>query len=115
MQDPFHLSIANNFIKLTFIQDVAGYWEHVLLNIHAAWSNFKNSNDVGNKSAKPALNSDREKVWITLYVIHWLELVAVGEEEMWALVVKEAINWLDGEGMRIPEGFGGVLEEWGRR
>ena len=38
-------------------------------------------------------------MWITLYVVDWLELVTVEDEQVWELVVKRAIiGWTVREG-----------------
>ena len=47
-----------------------------------------------------------------LYVVRWLELVAVEEEEVWELVIEKAGDWLEGHGRRIEKGCGVELDWW---
>ncbi|KAL2049989.1 hypothetical protein ABVK25_009716 [Lepraria finkii] len=71
----YKLPIAENLIRLIFLQDLAGYWIFskylpALLNICTSFFFLFNADPT---------NPDRRKVWITLYVVRGLELVAVEE------------------------------------
>ena len=104
----YDLSIAGKVIRLISIQDFAGYWTFseylpALLNICTSFFFLFNADPT---------NPDRRKVWITLYMVRWLELIAVEEEEVWELVVEKAGDWLEGEWRKVLKECRIELDWW---
>ncbi|KAK3168746.1 hypothetical protein OEA41_005194 [Lepraria neglecta] len=105
---PAFVAEAAPVIRLISLQDFAGYWTFseylpALLNICTSFFFLFDADPT---------NPDRRKVWITLYVVRWLELIAVEEEKVWELVVEKAGDWLEGERRKIVKECGLELDWW---
>ena len=108
-----NLSLTDKVHHLISLQSFSGYWSFsksfpALLN---TFSPLFNPEHPEHSSSKPA-TPEKEKVWITIYVVRWLELVAHDEQELWELIVEKARYWLEDERKTILKADGEELKAW---
>ena len=87
-EDEDKICVVNTYEKvhkIIALQDFEGWWEY------SAALNVIFGREIG-------VAGQRSRVWITMFVVRWLEKQASGDRDVWELVVGKARAWLDAHG-----------------